>query len=164
MATINLDLTNPINAIRAMVGDIDTCNPLMSDMMYQQIYDKANKSNRNECIVLWYAAIQAAEILMAHFAPTALRSRERVNAVEIEEYGSERYNNYKDLLKWLRNTPPLDCALSTTLFQFGGTYTECDTIYTLKYMRQCFCMFWPRVWTDGYMLSSDGTGDIYLPW
>ena len=131
MAQINLDLTAPIDATRAMVGDVDTDDPILSDAMYQQILDINTINDRGECVVLWFSSIQAAEIILAHYAPLAFRSRERVNAVEVEEYGGERYKNYQDLVKWLRNNPPNNCSFGTSLFYFGGTYTKSDNIYTL---------------------------------
>jgi len=166
MATINLDLSNPSNAIRALVGDVDVCDPIMSDSMYQQIYDLNDINDRNECVIAWFASIQAAEIIMAQYAPTGQRYRERVNAVEVENYGSERYKNYQNLVKYLRNNPPMNCPLSNTLFYFGGTYTQCDNIYTLKYINKCLCGFWglPNAWIDGYQLSWQyGEGTIYIP-
>jgi hypothetical protein len=150
MTTINLDLTNPINTVRVMVGDVDSCNPMMTDMMYQQIIDLNTINSRNECVIVWFSAIQAAGYLMAHFAPEAMRYRERVNAVEVEQYGGERYRGYANLLKWLRNNPPLNCPLSGTLFHFGGTYTECSTFYTMQYINNCLCDCWGKIWIDGY--------------
>ena len=160
--TINIDLTNPINVVRAMVGDIDVCSPIMSDMMYQQILDINDINDRSECVIVWFSAIQAASILMAQYSITGQRYRERVNAVEVENYGSERYKNYQDLTKWLRNNPPMNCPLGGALFYFGGTYDQCDTIYTLKYIKSCICACWPRAWVDGYTLSWDGTGEVYI--
>ena len=150
MAQIELDLTSPTNALRAMVGDIDSCDPIMSDTMYQQIYDLNDINDRDECSILWFSAIQAARIVMAHYAVEGQRQRERVNAVEVENYGSERYNNYKDLVNWLRRNPPQNCPLGNTLFYFGGTYDSCDQIYTLSYIKQCTCACWPYNWIDGY--------------
>lgn len=150
MAIIDLDLTIPTNALRAIVGDIDPDNPIMSDSMYQQIYDMNDINGRQEAVVLWFSAIQAASILLSHYASTAGHYRERVNAVEIEESGGEKYRNFLNLLKWLRNNPPTGGTASAGLFHFGGTYTQCDLIYTLRYIKDCMCSNWPNVVVRGY--------------
>jgi len=150
---INLDLTNPTNVIRAMVGDVDMCDPIMSEMMYQQIYDIQNVDGKEENTVIWLSAIQACFYIKAHYAPEAMRYRERVNAVEFEQYGGERYKNYCDLMDWLRGNPP---AISTgaPLFHFGGTYTSYDKISMLQYMNICLETYWGYVWRDGYYVEA----------
>lgn len=154
MSTINIDLTNPVNAVKVTVGDTDVCNPIMSDMMYQQIIAKYNDGVREECIVLWLSAIYAAQLILAHYAPDSMRYRERVNAVEIDYYGGERYKNYEKLIKWLRNNPPNFCdSGGGALFYFGGTYTECSQIYTLRYINDCLGECWGCKWENGFYSS-----------
>jgi hypothetical protein len=124
-------------------------------MMYQQILDINSINERSECIVVWFSAIQAAEILMAQYSIDGQRSRERVNAVEVENYGGERYRSFKDLTKWLKSHPPLNCTLGGSLFHFGGTYTQADDIYTLKYLKSCICSCWPHYTITGYTLNAE---------
>ena len=102
---INLDLTNSIDVVRALVGDFDTACPIMSNNMYQQILDMY--TNVSESSAEWLAAIYACDIITRHYAQDGLRSRERVNAVEVEEYGHERYEAYVQTCKWLRANPPI---------------------------------------------------------
>ncbi len=162
--TIDFDISNPVNAIRIMVGDVDLCNPIMSDNMYQQFFDLNNINDRNECVVVWFSAIQAASIIYAQYAPNGQRYRERVNAVEVENYGGERAQNYKNLLDWLKGNPPLNCPMEGSLFGFGGTYTKCDAIYTVRYINDCICSCWGWIWKDGYyaecpdLTTVNGTG------
>lgn len=151
--TINLDLTSPINIVRAMVGDVDINNPIMSDNMYQQIIDINTVNGRSECVIVWFSALQAAGYLMAQYAPEGMRYRERVNAVEFEQYGGERYKSYVRLNDWLKRNPPNTCSIGSALFHFGGTYTECSQIYTMKYINDCLGQCWNLVWKDGYLAS-----------
>ena len=153
MATIDLDLTNPINVVRAMVGDVDCNNPIMSDGMYQSIIDANTINGRAECVIIWFSAIQATGYLLAHYSQDAMRQRERVNAVEVEQYGGERYRNYKNLHNWLQKNPPLTYQFEQTLFDFGGTYTECSTFYSVQYINKCLCECWCKVWQDGYYMD-----------
>ncbi len=118
-AIINLDLTNPIDVVRSLVGDFDTDCPIMSNNMYQQLLDKF--TSLDETTAEWFAAIEACEIIVRHFAQTGLRSRERVNAVEVEEYGNERFQAYKNTCKWLKANPPWgSAAQGAPLFFLGG--------------------------------------------
>lgn len=153
MATIDLDLTNPINVVRVMVGDVDSCNPLMSDNMYQSILDSNTVDGRDECVVVWFSAQQAVGYLIAHFAPEAMRYRERVNAVEVEQYGGQRYSAYQNLEKWLKKNPPRNCISEISLFHFGGTYDECDQIYTVQYINKCLCECWGKIWQGGFYMD-----------
>jgi len=158
MSTINIDLTNPVNTIRCLVGDVDICNPILSDMMYQQIIALYTNGSREECSIVWLSAIYAAQIILAHYAPDSMRYRERVNAVEIDYYGGERFKNYEKLIKWLKNNPPNYCDAGTTggLFYFGGTYTECSSIYTLRYINSCLMDCWGCRWENGFYSSCAG--------
>ncbi|MCP3921269.1 MAG: hypothetical protein GY714_01660 [Desulfobacterales bacterium] len=118
-AIINLDLTNSIDVVRALVGDFDKTCPIMSDNMYQQILDMYTEVD--ESIAEWFAAIYACSIIVRHYAQSGLRSRERVNAVEVEEYGNERYQAYKNTCKWLKANPPIGSgADGLPLFFLGG--------------------------------------------
>lgn len=118
--TINLDLTNPIDVVRSLVGDFDTSCPIMSNNMYQQLLDRY--TSLEESTAEWFASIDACDIIVRHYAQTGLRSRERVNAVEVEEYGNERYKAYKDTCEWLRAHPPFGSdAQGAPLFYFGGS-------------------------------------------
>ncbi len=118
-AVINLDLTNPIDVVRSLVGDFDTSCPIMSNNMYQQLLDKF--PTLNESTAEWFAAIEACDIITRHYAQTGLRTRERVNAVEVEEYGNERYKAYQATCEWLRGHPPFGTdPQGGALFFFGG--------------------------------------------
>jgi len=155
MATIDLDLTNPVNVVRAMVGDVDSCNPIMSDNMYQQVINMFDDGVRAECAVVWRSALYAANLILAQYTPDSMRTRERVNSVEIDYDGSNRYKNYERLIKWLKNNPPDSCTTGSTfsLFHFGGTYTECNQIYTLRYINTCLSECWGCYWENGFYSS-----------
>lgn len=155
---IDFDLTDPINVIKVMVGDIDCDDPLMSANMYQQILDMFDKSEcYGEPIQIWYSAKYAARIFIAEYGHTGMRTRERVNAVELEFYGGERYRNYRDLVEWLENNPPVGSTENgISLFHFGGTFDGYRNLPSLQYINACLNGFWGWSWKDGYLLSTGG--------
>ncbi len=150
-AIINLDLTNSIDVVRALVGDFDTDCPIMSDNMYQQLLDMFSESD--ESIAEWFAAIRACEIITRHYAQDALRSRERVNAVEVEQYGNERFKAYQDACEWLKNNPPLGSgADGLPLFYLGG---GCNnglraSGISIGWFSSALSACWAVTWENGY--------------
>lgn len=150
-AVINLDLTNPIDVVRALVGDFDKECPIMSDNMYQQLLDMY--SNNSESIAEWFAAIYACDIIARHYAQDGLRSRERVNAVEVEEYGHERYAAYAETCTWLRSHPPIGSdAYGLPLFHLGGSCNNGLNIsgISIGWMSSALLACHAITWENGY--------------
>ena len=150
-AFIDLDLTNPINIVRVLAGDVDTANPILSDNMYQQMLDMY--ADKELSVAEWFAAIYACNIIAMQFAPDALRSRERVNAVEIEEYGKERYDSYRRACQWLRANPPIGSEAEGVVgFLIGGGCNNglvCSGI-SIGWLNSALLTCWSLTWDNGY--------------
>lgn len=156
-AIINLDLTNPIDVVRSLVGDFDKSCPIMSDNMYQQLLDQFTKLN--ESTAEWLAAIEACDIISRHYAQTGLRRRERVNAVEVEQYGNERYKAYVDTCNWLRTHPPISsAAYGLPLFHFGGGCNNGLALHgiTIGWMSAALLACHAITWENGYFRQDFG--------
>ncbi len=162
-AVINLDLTNPIDIVRSLVGDFDKSCPIMSDNMYQQLLDQF--STLEDATAEWFAAIDACDIISRHYAQNALRSRERVNAVEVEEYGHERYQAYRDTCKWLRANPPFGTDLQgSPLFFFGDTRSNGLHRHGIHigWMNACLRACHQLTWENGYYRPTCNEGLRFL--
>lgn len=164
---INLDLTNPIDVVRALVGDFDTSCPIMSNNMYQQILDMY--SDQTESTAEWFSAIYACDIIARHYAQEGLRSRERVNAVEVEEYGNERYKAYMDTCHWLRTHPPIGSdAYGLPLFFIGGGCNNglVQSGISIGWFSSALLACHAITWENGYYRGNDyrflGTIEVNL--
>ena len=154
-AIINLDLTNSIDVVRSLVGDFDKNCPIMSDNMYQQLLDQFTTVNLDTAE--WFAAINACDIISRHYAQTGLRSRERVNAVEVEEYGNERYKAYRNTCKWLRSNPPFGSDVQgSELFFFGGSCNNGMAMHgiSIGWFSTALMACHAITWENGYFRES----------
>lgn len=102
---IDTDLSTPLDQVRAIIGDTD--GNLITDQTINALL-LANSDNINK------TAIQCLQFIVADLAK---RTREEVGDVEI--YGNQLYEQYRDLLDDLLKDPAF--MLSPALHILGGT-------------------------------------------
>ena len=106
MSYTNNPATNPIDALRLEVGDIDSEYPLLDDSAYSYYITKFPSNFRQQ----WMAAAQAILFTLSRW------TRERTGQIEV--YGSEAYKQYADALQMKLKNPSLNGV--NPVCYFGG--------------------------------------------
>lgn len=105
---MELDLTEAVDRVRIAVGDID--EPVfLEDVLYQYFIDNTETE--------YAATIKALEALVAKFAKEIHEKSDSE-----ETFGSELYDNYKELLYKYKNDP----SYMGTVTPFAGGISKSD--------------------------------------
>ena len=152
---IDFDLDNPINQLKLLVGDVDPCDPLISDRTYQQLIERYNTQTNNECVAIWLAA---KYIIGSVLLPQLIsnegggRRREKVGGVETEFYGQQQVSSLKSYFNHLSLHPPCDVTPSNSIFIFNRSNTITDGMSTINYIKN-MCNYLDYYWKDGILYT-----------
>lgn len=94
-----------IDKIRLNIGDSVVPYDIPDDAI-DDVYAEYPSATYSEALRIWNTTIQCLIWLKAMYAKTALRQRESVGGVSVEEYGGERYKAICELLDYYKATPP----------------------------------------------------------
>lgn len=127
--SVDADLTTDNGKVRLNIGDVES--PFLVDNQiinaFLAVYPSPDFTQEQR---IYNSTIDTLRYLKAKIGTQeSARMREREGGVEVEVYGSEKYQNICDLLEWFEKNPPSSLGVPFAGVIFGGvSKTEIDRV------------------------------------